>query len=62
MESDKSQGLIPFVVFGVIGATSNGTSDDLEVLTGICRKHGAKSVVDAAWAGTFTCNEEFKGC
>ena len=61
METDISQGLIPFVAFGVIGATANGMSDDLPTLTKICKKNGASCIVDAAWSGTFTCNEEFKG-
>jgi glutamate/tyrosine decarboxylase-like PLP-dependent enzyme len=60
MQKDASDGLIPFVAFGVIGATANGMADDLPALTKICKKHDAYCIVDAAWSGTFTCNEEFK--
>jgi len=59
MDEDIKNGLIPLAAFGVFGATSNGSSDDIARLAEICKKRNVTSIVDAAWAGTFTINEEF---
>ena len=59
IKEDSEQGLIPFVCFGALGATSCCGCDDLEKLGEICRKNGALLAVDGAYSGTFLLPEKY---
>lgn len=50
---DKSKGLIPFFIMGVLGATATGCNDDLRSLSVISKKNDCFFMIDGAWAGTF---------
>ena len=54
VKSDIEQGLIPFFVMGVTGATASGGHDNLVELGRISQKYDLFSMIDAAWGGNFT--------
>lgn len=50
---DVEQGLQPFVIIGVAGATETGSIDNLKQLAFLAKKHACFFHVDAAWGGAF---------
>jgi hypothetical protein len=60
MIADKEKGLIPFVVFAALGATSCCAVDPLREMAAICRSHGALMATDAAYSGAFLLNDKYK--
>ena len=59
---DIEKGQIPLAAFGVIGSTPTGSSDDQKIFAQICKKYNMTSIVDAAWAGSYTICPEYTDC
>ena len=57
---DVENGLIPFFLFGVIGATPTGGNDNLNHLGDIAKEFDMFFMVDAAYAGCFFICKEFR--
>ena len=60
INEDLKNGYIPAGVFAVVGATSNGYSDDLVKVGEIVNKYNLYGHVDAAWSGSATICDEYK--
>src|SRR5215203_6016062 len=58
IESDRGQGLNPFLVVASAGTTDVGAIDPLQAIGGICRKHDLWYHVDAAYGGFFVLTDE----
>ena len=54
IETDIKEGLIPFFIMGVVGATPSGGHDNLHELGKISKKYDLFLMIDAAWGGNFT--------
>ena len=60
IELDRAEGLIPAGFIGSVGATSAGSTDDLEAALAVAKHHGLYTHVDAAWAGSAMICPEFR--
>ena len=60
IELDRAEGLIPAGFIGSVGATSAGSTDDLEAALAVAKHNGLYTHVDAAWAGSAMICPEFR--
>lgn len=60
IESDTSQGLIPFFLNASLGTTNTGTIDPIQEMSSIASKHNLWFHVDAAYGGFFRLIPEIK--
>ena len=60
VESDRQEGLKPFLVVGSAGTTNTGAIDPLELLADYCRQEGLWFHIDAAYGGAFVLCESGK--
>ncbi|MGB1157285.1 MAG: pyridoxal phosphate-dependent decarboxylase family protein, partial [Alphaproteobacteria bacterium] len=60
IELDRAEGLIPAGFIGSVGATSAGSTDDLEAALAVAKHYGLYTHVDAAWAGSAMICPEFR--
>lgn len=60
MKEDEEKGLLPFITFAALGATSCCGVDPLRKVADICKKHGALMATDAAYSGAFMLNDKYK--
>ncbi|MDP4224236.1 MAG: pyridoxal-dependent decarboxylase [Bacteroidota bacterium] len=58
--SDKSEGYIPFLIFGTAGTTGTGSIDDFNSLSSIAGMHSLYFHIDAAWGGAAVLNPDTK--
>ena len=60
IELDRSEGLIPAGFIGSVGATSAGSTDNLEAALEVARDAGLYTHIDAAWAGSAMICPEYR--
>ncbi len=60
IELDRAEGFIPAGLIASVGATSVGSTDDLEAVLAVAKAQGLFSHVDAAWAGSAMICPEFR--
>jgi aromatic-L-amino-acid decarboxylase len=60
IESDRSSGILPFLIVGTAGTTSAGVIDPLPELAEIARAHGLWYHVDAAWGGAASVSDRLR--
>lgn len=59
VEEDKKKGLVPFITFAALGATSCCAVDPLTEISSLCKKEGMMMVTDAAYSGVFLRNDKY---
>lgn len=60
IQEDRKAGLLPFLVVGTAGTTTNGTIDPLGGLGGLCAAEGLWFHVDAAYGGALILSDRLK--
>jgi aromatic-L-amino-acid decarboxylase len=60
INKDRAEGLLPFCIVGIAGATSTGAVDPLEELAAIARHHKCWFHVDAAYGGALAFSDKHK--
>lgn len=60
IQTDKEAGLIPAGIVACVGSTSVGSTDNLEAVAAVAKRHGLYLHVDAAWAGSAMICPEFR--
>ena len=60
IQEDRKAGLLPFLVVGTAGTTTNGTIDPLGALGGLCAAENIWFHVDAAYGGALILSERLK--
>jgi glutamate/tyrosine decarboxylase-like PLP-dependent enzyme len=59
LEEDRARHVQPVAVVATAGSTSTGAIDDLEAITGVCRRHDVWLHVDAAYGGPAILSSEY---
>ncbi len=60
IEADRAAGHLPAGIIACVGGTSVGSTDDIEAVCAVARRHGLYVHVDAAWAGSAMICPEFR--
>lgn len=60
IQSDRSTGMLPFLIVGTAGTTSAGVIDPLPELAEIARTYGLWYHVDAAWGGAASVSDHLR--
>ncbi len=61
IQTDREQGLMPFMVVATAGTTNAGIVDPLDDIAAICREQSLHLHVDAAWGGAVILSDKLKG-
>lgn len=60
IRTDRTNGLMPFLLVANAGTINTGAVDDLEALSKVCAEENMWFHIDAAWAGTFRLTDHGK--